>query len=105
MLKGIMCGMKTIRSEKGNPINLLSILIEIFLLFLTIEKQNGDNYLPQPRAKRKFSVGTESLYSRHSHRKISRSETPHSELEHSWIYALCMRCRVECEFVEILIET
>ena len=64
---------------------------------LYIEKQNGDHHLHvPPRARARRSSNTESLYSRHSH-KNAKPERPESELEHSWIYALCMRCRVECE--------
>ncbi|KAL7041785.1 hypothetical protein ACKWTF_000888 [Chironomus riparius] len=58
------------------------------------DKLNGDHHhQPHRRPQRKQSA-TESLYSRHSH-KIPKKIEPESQLEHSWIYALCMRCRVQ----------
>ncbi|XP_070504351.1 sodium/hydrogen exchanger 9B2 isoform X2 [Chironomus tepperi] len=58
------------------------------------DKHNGDFHLqPHRRPQRKHSA-TESLYSRHSHKSPKRIE-PENQLEHSWIYALCMRCRVQ----------
>lgn len=78
-----------------NPINLLSNLIEFFFLsrsiFLSSDKHNGDH----PRLKKHST--TESLYSRHEHSKKPKKET--TGMEGSWIYALCMRCRVQCEYL------
>ncbi|KAG5676603.1 hypothetical protein PVAND_006426 [Polypedilum vanderplanki] len=58
------------------------------------EKQNGDHHHhhTRERKQRKHST-TESLYSRHS--RSSKKPAAESQLEHSWIYALCMRCRVQ----------
>jgi hypothetical protein len=77
---------------KRNPINLLSILIENFFVFFSSDKQNGDHQRP-----RKHST-TESLYSRHERsKKHHKEEEKKDSLEGSWIYALCMRCRVQCK--------
>lgn len=80
-----------------NPINSHSNLIEFFFLcwsiFLSSDKHNGDH----PVGRLKKHSTTESLYSRHEHSKKPKKEK--SGMEGSWIYALCMRCRVQCEYL------
>lgn len=62
---------------------------------LQTDKHNGSSGDFSHRMKKHST--TESLYSRHDHKK-HKSE-PDDTLKGSWIYALCMRCNVQCMYL------
>lgn len=91
-----LTGLKSFLEFRNPIIFFQALIVNLFLLghIFDLEKQNGDHQ----RAKKHST--TESLYSRHekdAKKSFDGKSSGHS-LEGSWIYALCMRCRVQCEF-------